>query len=120
MEITLPWPPSVNHYWRHVGHRTLLSKKGREYRKAVAINVLLVTNALEGCREPLVGDVEVSIVAHPPDKRRRDLDNLPKAILDALEHAGVFEDDNQVARLVIERGAMWPGGEVRVTIATKE
>ena len=37
MMITLPFPPSMNTYWRHVmvgkHPRTLISEKGRIYRK---------------------------------------------------------------------------------------
>jgi crossover junction endodeoxyribonuclease RusA len=40
--------------------------------------------------------VRVEIIAAMPDRRRRDLDNIQKAILDALTHAGVWEDDSQV------------------------
>ncbi len=29
MPLTLPYPPSVNHYWRRVGLRTLISREGR-------------------------------------------------------------------------------------------
>ena len=32
----------------------------------------------------------------PPDRRRRDLDNLYKCLFDALGHAGVYEDDSQI------------------------
>ena len=117
IELTLPYPPTVNTYWRHVGRRTLLSKKGREYRGAVLAIVAERFRRLVPFTV-FAGDVEVCIVAHPPDKRRRDLDNLPKAILDSLEHAGVFEDDSQVARLVIERRPLCrPDGKVKVTIA---
>ena len=35
-EFELPWPPSVNHYYRHVGHRVLISRDGRHYRENVA------------------------------------------------------------------------------------
>ena len=104
MEITLPWPPS---------HRVWRARRGtQEYRNAV-------TDAI---RKPLafVGDVEVRILAHPPDTCRRHLHALAEAILDALEHVGVFADGSQVARLVIERGALWPDAEVHVTIATME
>jgi Holliday junction resolvase RusA-like endonuclease len=40
--------------------------------------------------------VAVSIVAFPPDNRTRDLDNILKALLDSLQHAGVIPDDNDV------------------------
>ena len=34
-EFELPWPPSVNHYYRHVGPRVLISRDGRKYRDNV-------------------------------------------------------------------------------------
>ena len=34
IELTLPWPPTVNTYWRNFGGRTIVSAKGRSYRKA--------------------------------------------------------------------------------------
>lgn len=92
---TLPWPPSVNTYWRHVGHKTLISKKGREYRDQVC--------ALYGNREPLTGRVRVTVWAYMPDRRRRDLDNLLKAPLDAIAKAGWYLDDEQIDDLRIVR-----------------
>ena len=35
MEMLLPFPPSANHYWRHVGPRTLISREGRTFRTNV-------------------------------------------------------------------------------------
>jgi crossover junction endodeoxyribonuclease RusA len=35
IEITLPWPPSVNTYWRNFDGRMIISAKGREYRETV-------------------------------------------------------------------------------------
>ncbi len=64
----------------------------------------------------MVGRVSVSITVHPPDRRRRDLDNLLKGPLDALEHAGVYLDDGQIDRLEIERGDVMRGGRVVVRI----
>lgn len=29
------WPPSVNHGWRHVGNRTLISAAGRDFRRKI-------------------------------------------------------------------------------------
>jgi len=95
MRLVLPWPPSVNRYWRHDRGRTHISAEGRRYRMDVWAIVLE-----HGARDlPLRGDVRVMIRAHPPDRRRRDLDNLAKAVLDALEFARVLEDDSQVADL---------------------
>jgi Holliday junction resolvase RusA-like endonuclease len=40
----------------------------------------------------------------PPDARRRDIDNYNKALFDALTHAGIWEDDSQVQRMLVEWG----------------
>lgn len=115
MIITLPFPPSTNRYWRHWKGRTLLSEAGREYRKAAVLAVTLSRVNGLGRRK-----CHVSIVAHMPDARRRDLDNLLKASLDALAAARVFEDDSQVVRLLVEHGGVdraRPRLEVRIEAA---
>ena len=109
----LPYPPSVNHYWRRVGWRTLISRTGRRYRRAV-VTLLTVMRA-----RPLRGALVVRVKVFPPDGRRRDLDNLQKALLDALERGGAFADDFQVAKLELERADIVPGGKVIVEITER-
>lgn len=111
MTLTLPYPPSLNHYWRRVGNRTLISRSGREYRQMVCDLA-----SLAGVKEQ-AGRLSVKVEVYPPDKRRRDLDNLTKALLDALEHAGAYQDDSQIDRLLIERGERRDGGCVVVRIS---
>jgi len=106
--LDLPYPPSVNHYWRRVGARTLISAEGRRYRKRVASALSLYSMA------PMTGSVDVFINVHPPDRRRRDLDNILKALLDALEHGGVYANDSQIDVLEIVRSEIIPGGKVVV------
>lgn len=107
----LPYPPSVNHYWRRVGWRTLISREGRRYRREV-VALLAASRA-----RPMHGSLVVRVMMHPPDRRRRDLDNTLKALLDAMQHGGAFVDDDQIARLEIERADVVPGGKVVVEIA---
>lgn len=109
LNLTLPWPPSANTYWRHVGLKVLISEKGRAYRKAVADQVLIQRGA-----KLLTGRLAVDIIAFVPDKRRRDLDNLFKSCLDAITHAGVWLDDEQVDSLSIRRGPV--GGYLNVVV----
>jgi crossover junction endodeoxyribonuclease RusA len=112
--IRLPWPPSVNTYWRSVGRgRVLISERGRDYRIAVA---LAVRERWPGLRHPTRARLVVSIYAWPPDRRSRDLDNLPKAVFDALTHAGVWQDDSQIDGLAVTRLAVTKGGFIDVGI----
>jgi crossover junction endodeoxyribonuclease RusA len=59
----------------------------------------------------------VHVHVGPPDRRRRDLDNTQKALLDSLQHAGVYRDDSQINDLRITRYAPAKGGIVIVQIA---
>lgn len=54
--------------------------------------------------------------AFPPDRRRRDLDNLQKPVLDVLQHAGVYEDDSQIDLLITRRREVVPEGRLLVDV----
>jgi Holliday junction resolvase RusA-like endonuclease len=110
-QVELPFPPSVNHYWRRVGARTLISRQGRRFRSDV---VRLLANR---GMTPLAGPLDVRVEVHPPDRRRRDLDNLQKSLLDSLQHGGVYGDDSQIDRLDAWRFDPVEGGKVVVRIA---
>ena len=115
MTLTLPWPPSINHYWRRVGPRTLISREGREYRRAIC--GLLAPGGGGGVRKPPAGGrIALCMDAFPPDRRRRDLDNLLKCTQDSLAHAGVFEDDSQIDLLLVRRGEVDKPGRVAVEV----
>jgi len=64
---------------------------------------------------PVEGPVEVTIQAHPPDKRRRDLDNIIKPVLDALE-GPILVDDSQVTDLACRWDRTIPKATLRITI----
>lgn len=117
VSLALPYPPSVNRYWRAAGgrrSRVLVSREGRRYRVAVWI---ATRDLVQSRRVPLIGELAVVVVMRPKDLRRRDVDNVAKALLDALTHAGVYSDDSQIRRLTIDRGDVdrrEPRVEVRI------
>ena len=110
IQLELPFPPSLNHYYRHVGPRTLISREGRTFRKKVC--AILAAAGIK----PITGPLHIEIKIYPPDRRRRDVDNLQKALLDALEHGCAYLNDNQIVRLEIEKHEPVPGGRAIVRI----
>ena len=110
--LTLPYPPSINHYWRHVGPRTLISREGRTFRA----NVCALLAGGGPRKPPAGGRIALAMDAFPPDRRRRDLDNLQKSTLDALQHAGIYLDDSQVDVLLTQRRDVVPGGRLTVRL----
>lgn len=73
---------------------------------------------------PLVGPVVIVAVFHLPVRdaaagRVGDLDKLARNLLDALTDAGVYGDDVQVTRLIVDKveaGERGPGVDLRVLV----
>ncbi len=107
IDVTLPWPPSVNTYWRHptsgkLAGRHLVSKVGRQYRQAVS-TLAIEQQWMRGQERSADTRLSVQIDAYPPDRRARDIDNVLKAALDSLQNAGLIHDDSLVDHLSIRR-----------------
>jgi crossover junction endodeoxyribonuclease RusA len=113
--LNLPLPPSVNTYYRNFRGIMVISKEGRAFKAAVADYIVEY-------RVPKLGDkkLKITMVLFPRDKRKIDIDNRIKAVLDALEDAGVFDNDFQVDHLEIIRGKPVKGGGIRVMIESIE
>ncbi|MEX2672880.1 MAG: RusA family crossover junction endodeoxyribonuclease [Phycisphaeraceae bacterium] len=111
MQTTLNYPPSINRYWRKWRNRMVISREGRAFRENVR---LLLATGGAGRKPPRDGRLALAMDAFPPDRRRRDLDNIQKPVLDALEHAGVYRDDSQIDLLITRRCEHEKGGRVVV------
>jgi len=96
--VELPWPPSINNYYRRNGSRYFITSKGIEFRMHTALACLNYRNEFDKDAR-----LSVTIYAYPPDNRRRDLDNINKCLLDSLEKAQVFVDDSQIDELIMRR-----------------
>lgn len=113
---TLPWPPSVNDYWKPVHSRLILTDRARDYRGAVAHAVVARERRIP---MPWSGKLVVTMDLVPPDDARlHDIDNTLKALFDSLTKARVWEDDSQVKRLLmdIDHAPQRPGA-VHIVIA---
>jgi crossover junction endodeoxyribonuclease RusA len=111
--LQLPLPPSVNTYWRNFRGRTILSKGGRDYK--LAVQEYVTVNKI-----PSFGDARLQsiITIFPRDRRKQDLDNRLKSLLDSLENAGIYDSDSQFDKIEIARGVIKTGGGCTIVIAT--
>lgn len=111
--LHLPWPPTVNSYYKVTRNgQRYLDKKVREFRELVAQDV----------HEQMAGitlddQLFMEVYLFPPDRRKRDLDNYMKGLLDALTNADLWDDDSLVDQLHIYRGEVIKDGAVRVEIS---
>jgi crossover junction endodeoxyribonuclease RusA len=108
----LPWPPSVNCYIRRGNNRSYMTKQGKRFRE----EVIATTDG----GDPFTGRLAVAIELTAPDKRKRDIDNHVKPVLDALQHGNVFLDDSQVDLLRVARCHTESPGCCDVTITELE
>lgn len=93
-ELTLPWPPSVNHVWRRGRNGNVyLDPRVEGFRLGV-----LVACRKQGVVSPrLSGRLAVEVDCYQPQRMTRlDLGNLDKALMDSLTAAGVWVDDEQI------------------------
>lgn len=109
--LHLPWPPTVNNYYSHTRYGVRRSKKGRLYGEAVAESVREQMHRLD-----IEYKMHVEIFLYPPDKRRRDLDNYMKALLDSCTDCGLWMDDSLIDQLWVYRGSITKFGSVIMKI----
>ena len=110
IQLILPYPPSVNHYWGVSGKQRFIGKKGKIFRADV-LDAMVEFGGTE-----LTGRLSVHVALFPPDRRKRDLDNVLKPLLDACEHAGCYVNDSQIDELHIIRQAVTPNGSCTIII----
>ncbi|MCW2455811.1 UNVERIFIED_ORG: crossover junction endodeoxyribonuclease RusA [Rahnella aquatilis] len=113
MRLILPFPPSVNGYWRSTQKGVLISERGRNFRSNA---LAAIYQQLRSRPTALLTELDVHLILYPPTRAKRDLDNFQKALFDGLTHAGIWKDDNQVKRMTVEWGEVTKGGKAEITI----
>lgn len=93
----LPTPPSVNALWRVTGKRVYKSKKYRDWISEVALSLEMEP------RPEIDYPFNIEMIVGRPSKRRMDIDNRAKAVMDVLEHCKIITDDCLANRITM----MW-------------
>jgi len=103
--FSLPFPPSVNHTWmRGAGKRLYSNPKVKAFHKESDCILQEVKRLYPAIEFPIQNRLQVVIVLNERDKRRRDIDNYQKSVMDACTKCGIWDDDSQVDELIIRRG----------------
>lgn len=89
IRIALPFPPSVNRLWKT--KKTGGMYRSPEYTSWRTHALWSIKAQVQG--QKIKGQYTLLIEAVRPDKRRRDIGNLEKAISDILQAAELIEDD---------------------------
>ena len=111
IEVTLPWPPrelspNARVHWTAKAEASQTAKaQGCYLTMENIMNVLFDTG---------VDAYQASYVFHPPDKRKRDIDNFLAMMKNYQDGvcAALGIDDSRIKRTVIEWGAVVKGGKV--------
>ena len=85
-----------------------INKRGKSYRTCVRYILKDET--------PLEGKLKLHIDVFPPDKRKRDLDNINKCLIDSLQYGGVIKDDFDIDSLSMKRCEVIKGGKVIIKL----
>lgn len=113
IELILPWPPTVNSYYVKNRAAVYISPKGKNFRDDVAEAIM---QQAPDAHIPEDDRIMMEVVLFPPDKRKRDLDNHMKALLDAMTKVGLWEDDSQIDQLQIYRGEIVDKGMCHIRL----
>jgi crossover junction endodeoxyribonuclease RusA len=93
----------MNRLWRvGKGGRVYRSPKYMEWRKAALWDAAIQAKKFAG---KIAGNYSLQVLVNRPDKRKRDLDNIIKALSDILVAAHIIADDH----LCVQINMAWSG-----------
>lgn len=111
IRLTLPFPISTNRIWRAYKGRNILTEDYRRWKALAASEIALQRP------ERLIGAFRITATLYRRDRRKLDLDNRAKALLDALVAAKVIEDDSLAHQITLRWGeGIVPGGRAEVEL----
>jgi len=116
VEICLPWPDSA------LSPNSHLHWRARQAARILARDDAMMAALATGKKLDLNVALCLTVTMYPPDRRRRDADNVLaslKVSIDSLCGA-IDVDDWQIRRVVLEWGDVMKGGQVMLKLKTLE
>ena len=110
IDVEVDWPPSANNNWMIRRGRFVKTNEAACYKRLIG-NLSYTWEKIT-----FLKDIEVSIKAYPPDNRKRDIDNLLKITLVALQETHLFENDEQIRKITIERMHKCDKGKLQIRL----
>ncbi len=132
VKLTLPYPPSVNHWW---DHKAVKSKKTRRWvvikylsARANVFRHAVVVAVYDQLGKPPKLRGRLAVIVHeyygPRSEENehngpaQDIDNCLKPLLDTMEMAKVYANDSQIDELLVVKKRRAAIGRVEVEIRT--
>ena len=115
-EVTgiIPYPPTTNRYWITKQSRNGYSKTVTRRKEAIQyVEDVYYLIRSQQCKALTSKHLRLELYVYPPDLKKRDLDNLCKAVLDALQRAGIYGDDFYIQQLYLQRMEVKKHGEIK-------
>ncbi len=100
--LTMPWPPSVNNMYSRSSFGVYMTDKARDFKKTHSWHICNQAVTQLSKSLPITETVELIISAYPPDKRKRDDDNIHKILSDILVQSKVLKDDSLIKKRTTE------------------
>lgn len=110
--VTLPYPPSFNHYWRSGPRGIYISAEGKQFKGRARATLMPLRLA------PIAGPVTVTMDFYRP-RKTGDLDNNFKCLLDCLQGAA-YLNDSQIVEIHARRFDDKENPRVEVTVKAVE
>jgi len=116
MTLTLPWPPSTNTSYATYNNRRIKSLKARQYTQHIqqTLNNHPTWHTQTKTITPQT-QFQITLHLHPPDKRKRDINNHDKILIDAI-FTTLNADDHQITQLNITKHPPKPPGQATIHI----
>lgn len=108
MKFILPLPPTLNHTYK--------MGRGKYYKDQKAVNWEEEVGWVVRQKKPLLGPLKVQIYMFL--NRDRDIDSSLKLVLDTMAKVGVYNNDNQIVFLNVEKKV--DKGEPRMVVEVEK